>query len=94
MSSEESQNVRVTKRTHYITLTTGTFLRFVICSLRFVMLTFWNYYVLKLLRLETITFSDASLSDTNFVLCYVLLQYLDDIWWVPAGDGNMDDILC
>jgi hypothetical protein len=27
--------------------------------LRFVMFTFWKYYVLKLLRLETITFSDA-----------------------------------
>ncbi len=27
--------------------------------LRFVMFTFWNYYVLKLLRLETMTFSDA-----------------------------------
>jgi hypothetical protein len=48
--------------------------------LRFVMFTFWNYYVLKLLRLETITFSDASfsdamLSDINVVLCYVLSQY-------------------
>jgi hypothetical protein len=33
-------------------------------------------YVLKLLRLETtITFSDATLSDINVVLCYVLLQY-------------------
>ncbi len=37
--------------------------------------TFWNYYVLKLLRLETITFSDATLSDINVVLCYVLSQY-------------------
>jgi hypothetical protein len=37
---------------------------------------FWNYYVLKLLRLETITFSDAMLSDINVVLCYVLSQYL------------------
>ena len=35
----------------------------------------WNYYVLKLLRLETITFSDATLSDINIVLCYVLSQY-------------------
>jgi hypothetical protein len=42
--------------------------------LRFVMFTFWNYYVLKLLRLETITFSDATLSDINVVLCYVLSQ--------------------
>jgi hypothetical protein len=31
---------------------------------------------LKLLRLETITFSDASLSDINVVLCYILSQYL------------------
>jgi hypothetical protein len=36
------------------------------------MLTFYNYYVLKLLRLETITFSDATLSDINVVLYYVL----------------------
>jgi hypothetical protein len=53
--------------------------------LRFVMFTFWNYYILKLLRLETITFSDATfsdatfsdatLSDINVVLCYVLSQY-------------------
>jgi hypothetical protein len=27
---------------------------------------------LELLRLETITFSDATLSDINVVLCYVL----------------------
>ena len=43
--------------------------------LRFVMFTFWNYYVLKLLRLETITFSDATLSNINVVLCNVLSQY-------------------
>jgi hypothetical protein len=47
---------------------------------------FWNYSVLKLLRLETLTFrnyyvtitiiiSDATLSDINLVLCYVLSQY-------------------
>jgi hypothetical protein len=36
---------------------------------------FWNYYVLKLLHLETITFSEATLSDINVVLCYVLAQY-------------------
>ncbi len=35
----------------------------------------WNYYVLKLLRLETIMFSDAMLSNINVVLCYVLSQY-------------------
>jgi hypothetical protein len=39
------------------------------------MFTFWNYNVLKLLRLETITFSNAMLSDINVVLCYVLSQY-------------------
>ncbi len=43
--------------------------------LSFVTFMFWNYYVLKLLRLETITFSDATLSDINVVLCYVLSQY-------------------
>ncbi len=36
---------------------------------------FWNYNVLKLLPLETITFSDATLSDINVVLCYVLSPY-------------------
>ncbi len=36
---------------------------------------FWNYYVLKLLRLENITFSDVTLSDINVVLCYALSQY-------------------
>jgi hypothetical protein len=54
---------------HHITLTTVTFLRFV----RF---TFWNYYILQLLRLGTIMFSDARLSDLNVVLCYILSQYL------------------
>ncbi len=63
-----SQNVRVTKCKHHITLTTVT-------SFHFLTFTFWNYYVLKLLRLETITFSDAMLSDINAVLCYVLSQY-------------------
>jgi hypothetical protein len=43
---------------HHITLTTVT-------SLSLLMFTFWNYYVLKHLRLETITFSDATLSDIN-----------------------------
>jgi hypothetical protein len=36
---------------------------------------FWNCYVLKLLCLETITFSNATLSNINVVLCYVLSQY-------------------
>ncbi len=44
-------------------------------SLRFLTFTFWNCYVLKLLRLETITFRDATLSDINGVLCSVLSQY-------------------
>ncbi len=44
-------------------------------ALRFLTFTFWNYYVLKLLRFETIKFSDAMLSDINVVLCYVLSQY-------------------
>jgi hypothetical protein len=44
-------------------------------SLRFLTFMFWIYYVLKLLILETITFSDASLSDIYVVLCYVLSQY-------------------
>ncbi len=43
--------------------------------LRFLTFTFWKYYVLKLLRLETVTFSDATLSDINIVLCYVLSKY-------------------
>jgi hypothetical protein len=29
--------------------------------------TFWNSYVLKLLHLETLTFSDVTLSDINVV---------------------------
>ncbi len=44
-------------------------------SLRFLTFMFWNYYILKFLRLEAITFSDAMLSDINVVLCYVLSQY-------------------
>jgi hypothetical protein len=36
---------------------------------------FYAFYVLKLLPLETITFSDAMLSDINVVLCYVLSQF-------------------
>jgi hypothetical protein len=41
--------------------------------LRFVMFTFWNYFVLKLLRLETFTFSDATLNNLNVVLYYVFI---------------------
>ncbi len=69
-----SHNVRVIKRKPHITLTTVT-------SLRFLTFTFWNYYILKLLRLETVTFSDATLSDINVVLCYVLSQY-------PKNNGS------
>ncbi len=36
---------------------------------------FCNYYALKLLRSETITFSDVTLSNINVVLFYVLSQY-------------------
>jgi hypothetical protein len=46
-----------------------------VTSLRFLTFTFWNYYVLKLICLETITFRDATLSDIKGVLCYVLSQY-------------------
>ncbi len=44
-------------------------------SLRFFTFTFCNYYILKLLHCETITFSDATLSNINVVLRYVLSQY-------------------
>jgi hypothetical protein len=36
---------------------------------------FCGVYVLELLCFETLTFSDATLSDINVVLCYVLSQY-------------------
>ncbi len=36
---------------------------------------FLNYYVLKLLLLETITFSDATLSDKNVVLRYTFCRF-------------------
>jgi hypothetical protein len=55
----------------------------IVSFLHLVMFTFWNYYVLKLLRLETIMFSDAMLSDLNVVLCYVLSQ------WCCAGNGQL-----
>jgi hypothetical protein len=53
------------------------------------MFTFWNYYDLKLLRLETIMFSDATLSDIKVVLCYVLSQYPNLIDWSTA-DCHLD----
>jgi hypothetical protein len=37
------------------------------------MFSFWNFYILRLLRLE-ITFSDDTLTDINVVLCYVFSQ--------------------
>ncbi len=52
------------------------------------MFTFWNSYVLKLLRLETISFSDATLSDMNVVWCYVLSQY--QLVERPALGSNPD----
>jgi hypothetical protein len=60
--------LRVTKRKHHKILTRWTFLRFVT-------FTFWNFYVLKFLRLETITFSDATLSDINIVLRFVAVPH-------------------
>ncbi len=45
-AEKKSQNVRVTKHLHHKALTTRRFLRFVT-------LTFWNDYVLKVLGLET-----------------------------------------
>ncbi len=74
---QKSQNVRVTKCKRPRTLTTRT-----VTSLSFLTFTFWNYYVLKLLRLETIRFSDATLSDINIVLCYILSQFLKRCWAV------------
>jgi hypothetical protein len=44
---------------------------------------FWYCYVLKLLRFESIIYSDATLSDINVVLCYVLSQYPENCTW-PA----------
>ncbi len=44
-------------------------------SLRFLTFTLWSYYIVKLLCLEIITFSDATLSDINIVLCDIFSQY-------------------
>ncbi len=78
--------MRVTKRKYQITLTTVT-------SLHFLTFTFWNSYVLKRLRLATLTFSDVTLSDINVVWCYVLSQYHPIVWYsvsytVLAGTIN------
>ncbi len=41
------------------------------------MFTLWNCYILKIFRLETITFSDATLSDIYCVmLCFVAIPVL------------------
>ncbi len=48
-----------------------------------------DHYVLKLLRLETITFSDATLSEINVVLCYVLSQYRP---WMYTGESDKFEV--
>jgi hypothetical protein len=53
-----------------------------VTSLHFLTFTFLNYYVLKLLHLETIMFSDAMLSDINVVLCYVMSQYCSEVSFI------------
>jgi len=64
-----------------------------VTSLGFLTFTFWNSYVWKLLRLETLTFSDVTLSDINVVWCYVLSQYLIFKYFDPysksdTGEGD------
>jgi hypothetical protein len=49
--------------------------RYLAPSLTLTTVTSLTFHVLKLRRFETIMFSDASLSDINVVLCYVLPQY-------------------
>jgi hypothetical protein len=44
--------------------------------LRYVTFTRWHSYVLKLIRLDTLTLSDATLCDVYVVLCYVLSQFV------------------
>ncbi len=69
-------------------------------SLRLLTFTLWNYYVLNLLRLETITFSDATLSDINVVFCYVLSHYvlkllrLETITFSDAKLSYINLLLC
>jgi hypothetical protein len=50
-------------------------MRLIMVLLQNVALRNVNVTYLKLLRLETNTFSDATLSDINVVLCHVLSQY-------------------
>jgi hypothetical protein len=84
----KSLNVTVTKRSctqsrsHKTYASHNTYccdvLTFCDVFLRFVMTTFWNYYVLKLLRLETITFSDAAFCcSTGGTSTYIL--HLSDL---------------
>ncbi len=48
-------------------------------------LKFCDVYILEILRFETLGFSDATLSDINLVLCYVLSQcrtvYVFSYWY-------------
>ena len=62
-------------------------------SLRFFRFTFWIYYVLKILLLETITFSDASLSDINVVLFYILSQYRLQCVMLPIQGPGTQGVL-
>jgi hypothetical protein len=58
--------------------------------LRFVTFTSWNYYVLKLLRLETITFSDATLKvPKREIFVTELFTRSDPIW---IGDMRTEPI--
>ncbi len=55
---------------------------------------FCDVYVLELLRFETIMFSDATLSDINVVLCYLLSQYIPFVLFYlktpqPVGDNGI-----
>jgi hypothetical protein len=49
--------------------------------------TFWNSYVLELLRLETLTFSDVTLSDIN-VVCVMLRFVAVPYSLVPRVDSG------
>ncbi len=59
---------------------------------------FWKYYVLKLLRLETIMFSDATLSDINETIWLSYLgaakrsvQKAEVMWMSDLLTSNMGD---
>jgi hypothetical protein len=53
--------------------------------------TLWNSYVLKLLRLETLTFSDVTLSDIN-VVCDATFCRSTDIMFriLELDNGQLD----